>query len=348
MTTNNILINNRVNQVTGATDWLTFADAGFPDLPETYTIADLDANRATDGGHYRNLYGIRLGKIPDPDTLRIFEYLADSNSDSFDSDTEAGAEYTRAASWPPGAGEFATSGNGDIVYFAASQNGVQVAVLPYRFRCTPLTLDKIKAFAQAAVSGSELDALVDAAVGPAIDDAFASAASATSPANPDEFPLLVSSVLKKITWANLLTAIQSALGLTTKSYIRMKNGTARDAVYTNVVTYDSTPESGGSGITAVNDDSGTRKKAFQVTTAGLYVVSVSVYIANTNKEIRVGSSVDNASNDSNTRKAWVESAQTSQGDTWAGYVPANHYIWIYCDAVPSGSDRNQISILGPL
>ena len=118
--TNEILINNRVNQVTGATDWLTFADAGFPDLPETYTIADLDANRATDGGHYRNLYGIRLGKIPDPDTLRIFEYLADSNSDSFDSDTEAGAEYTRAASWPPGAGEFATSGNGDIVYFHAS------------------------------------------------------------------------------------------------------------------------------------------------------------------------------------------------------------------------------------
>lgn len=162
--TNEILINNRVNQVTGATDWLTFADAGFPDLPETYTIVDLDADRTTDGGHYRNLFGIRLGKIPDPDTLRIFEYLADSNSDSFDSDSEAGAEYTRAASWPPAAGEFATSGNGDIVYFHASQAGVQVAVLPYQFRCTPLTIDKIRAFAEAAVSGSNLDALVDAAV----------------------------------------------------------------------------------------------------------------------------------------------------------------------------------------
>jgi hypothetical protein len=167
--TNEILINNRVNQITGSTDWLTFTDAGFPDLPETYTIADLDADRATDGGHYRNLYGIRLGKIPDPDTLRIFEYLADSNSDSFDSDSEAGAEYTRAASWPPAAGEFATSGNGDIVYFHASQVGVQVAVLPYEFRCTPLTIAQIRAFAEAAVSGSNLDALVDAAV----DDAVA-------------------------------------------------------------------------------------------------------------------------------------------------------------------------------
>lgn len=167
--TNDILLNNRVNQMTGATDWLTFTDAGFPDLPETYTIVDLDANRATDGGHFRNMYGIRLGKTPDPDTLRIFEYLPDSNSDSFDSDSEAGAEYTLAASFPPAAGEFATSGNGDIVYFHASQVGVQVAVLPYQFRCTPLTVDKIRAFAEAAVSGSNLDALVDAAV----DDAVA-------------------------------------------------------------------------------------------------------------------------------------------------------------------------------
>lgn len=174
--TNEALLNNRVNQVTGATDWLTFSDMGFPDLPETYTIEELDTNRATDGGHYRGLYGIRLGKIPDPATLRIFEYLADSNSDSFDSDSEAGAEYTRAASWPPAAGEFATSGNGDIVYFHASQVGVQVAVLPYSFRATPLTIDKIRDFAQEAVSGSELDAIVDAAV----DDAVAAAIAGAS------------------------------------------------------------------------------------------------------------------------------------------------------------------------
>lgn len=165
---NEILLNNRANQVTGAIDWLTFTDAGFPDLPEVYTIADLDANRSTDGGHFRNLFGIRLGKIPDPETLRIFEYLPDSNSDSFDSDSEAGAEYSRAASFPPAAGEFATEGAGDIVYFHSSQAGVQVAVLPYSFRATPLTVEKIKAFAQAAVSGSELDALVDAAVDAAI------------------------------------------------------------------------------------------------------------------------------------------------------------------------------------
>lgn len=180
--TNEILINNRVNQVSGATDWLTFTDAGFPDLPETYTIVDLDADRATDGGHYRNLYGIRLGKIPDPDTLRIFEYLADSNSDSFDSDSEAGAEYTRAASWPPAAGEFATSGNGDIVYFHASQAGVQVAVLPYSFRATPLTVEKIREMAQEAISVSVISDMVDAAVDEAIAGPIQDAIDASSAA----------------------------------------------------------------------------------------------------------------------------------------------------------------------
>ena len=177
-----INLNNRVNQVTGSIDWLTFAEAGLPVQPELYQIINLDGNRATDGGHVRNLFGIRLGKVPDPDTLEIYEYIPDSDSDDFDSDTETGAQYTKMpqGEWPPNTGEFATIGNGDIVYFHPSRVGEFVAVLPtYTFKSTPLTFGRIAKSVQAAISG-EVETIVDEAVAAATPGIISDALAAIS------------------------------------------------------------------------------------------------------------------------------------------------------------------------
>lgn len=134
----------------------------------------------------------------------------------------------------------------------------------------------------------------------------------------------------------------------TLSYIRRTNGLTQGATNTNVIIYGTAAEFNGNDITYVN--SAANGDSFLINTPGAYSVSVSTQpsASNTGVEIRIGSTVDNTNNDSNTRAA-VQTYSTNGNCiiNWAGFIEAGQLVWVYVGGTsPAGSVvRNQISIV---
>jgi len=130
-----------------------------------------------------------------------------------------------------------------------------------------------------------------------------------------------------------------------QSYMRRTNGLTRGSTNTQVVIFGTAQESSGTDITYVN--SVTNGDSFLINTSGIYSVSYSSEVGSTGTiEIRIGSTVDNLSNDSNTRALSSNvSPPAYMTIGWIGYVDAGKNIWILSGSAPAGSAfRNQITI----
>src|SRR6185436_3379598 len=140
---------------------------------------------------------------------------------------------------------------------------------------------------------------------------------------------------------------QTPPGSGTPSYSRVTGGTTFNGTYGNVVVYSTVAESGGSDLTYQASGSGASEGATLVNTSGIYAVSCAAAPNNASTpEIRVGSAVDNANEDGNTRAPFRADTGTGRySSAWTGYIPAGSYVWLFVNSsIAAGVNVNQMTI----
>lgn len=132
----------------------------------------------------------------------------------------------------------------------------------------------------------------------------------------------------------------------TQSYIRRTNGLTRGSTNTNVVIFGTADVSVGTDITYQN--SATNGDSFLINTSGIYSLSFTAGLgtANTTIDLRVGSAIDNANLNSNSRA----SVRSSFGGAdpvsvaWTGYIAAGQVAWVFASNDLAGASYTAITV----
>lgn len=134
--------------------------------------------------------------------------------------------------------------------------------------------------------------------------------------------------------------------VSTQSYIRRTNGLTRGSTNTNVVIFGTADVSVGTDITY--QSSATNGDSFLINTSGIYSLSFTAGLGtvNTTIDLQVGSAIDNASLNSNSR-ASVRSSFNG-GDpvsvAWTGYIAAGQVVWVYAANDLAGAAYTAITV----